>query len=434
MADREPGRSFPLYYGWINVAMAAIAMTATLPGRTHGLSLIEAPLTDELSLSDAEFGLINLVSSLAGALFCLPVGWLIDRYGVRSVGTIVTLLLAVCVWQLSRVTDALSLLFVLTWIRGLGQSALSIISIAMIGKWFRGRLGVAMGVFTVLLTFGFIGTILGFGGAVPLWGWRRTWQVLALSLLGCTPILWLFTGDTPERSGVEPDPLPSLSTNDVPCDYSLQDAVQTPAFWILCLGTSAFNLVWSSITLFNEKILGELGFAASTAVEMMAFLTGAGLLANLIGGRLATRERSMRLLAVGLSVLAGALFLFPQIRNAGALRLYGSAMGIVGGIVTVVHFAAWAQFYGREQLGRIQGAVQIMSVLASAFGPLLMAWSAAATGSRLTIFPVFAVGILLLAVATWCVPLPPALQDRSRNEDLEVSVPAPVSSSMALPE
>ena len=35
---------FHFYYGWIHVVMAAWAMVATLPGRTHGLGLITKPL------------------------------------------------------------------------------------------------------------------------------------------------------------------------------------------------------------------------------------------------------------------------------------------------------------------------------------------------------------------------------------------------------
>jgi hypothetical protein len=38
------------YWGWINVVVAAFAMTATLPGRTHGLGLITEPLTHDPTL------------------------------------------------------------------------------------------------------------------------------------------------------------------------------------------------------------------------------------------------------------------------------------------------------------------------------------------------------------------------------------------------
>ena len=64
-------------------------------------------------------------------------------------------------------TEAISTALVL--VRGLGQGALSLVSLAMVGKWFTRRLGVAMGVFTVLLTFGIIGGYLGLKEAVGLY-------------------------------------------------------------------------------------------------------------------------------------------------------------------------------------------------------------------------------------------------------------------------
>ena len=51
------------------------------------------------------------------------------------------------------------------------------------------------------------------------------------------------------------------------------------------------------------------------------------------------------------------------------------AMGIGGGFVMVVFFSFWGRAYGPAQLGRIQGAAQAMTVLASAVGPLLLALS-----------------------------------------------------------
>src|SRR5262249_42205401 len=43
-------RSLPFYYGWINVVLASVAMTATLPGRSHGLGLVTEPLVSDLNL------------------------------------------------------------------------------------------------------------------------------------------------------------------------------------------------------------------------------------------------------------------------------------------------------------------------------------------------------------------------------------------------
>src|SRR5262249_1734556 len=49
------------YYGWINLLLAALAMTSTLPGRTHGLGLITKDLTTDpqLNIGEALFGDLN---------------------------------------------------------------------------------------------------------------------------------------------------------------------------------------------------------------------------------------------------------------------------------------------------------------------------------------------------------------------------------------
>ena len=37
-----------LYYGWVVVGVAALAMVGTLPGRTQGLGLVTEPLMRDL--------------------------------------------------------------------------------------------------------------------------------------------------------------------------------------------------------------------------------------------------------------------------------------------------------------------------------------------------------------------------------------------------
>src|SRR5262249_22894059 len=133
---------------WAAVGVAALAMVATLPGRTHGLGLVTEPLLRDLGLAtDAgrvRFAAVNLWATLLRALFCLPAGRLIDRLGPRAALTGTLLALGGVVVLMSRlpggghleaagwVLAGLFLLVLLT--RGLGQSALSVVSLAVVGK------------------------------------------------------------------------------------------------------------------------------------------------------------------------------------------------------------------------------------------------------------------------------------------------------------
>src|ERR1700694_3950640 len=91
-----PARS-GLYYGWTNVALAALAMVGTLPGRTQGLGLITEPLLAGLHIDRVSYAAINLWATLIGSLFCLPCGRLVDRLGSRVVLTAVVAALAATV-------------------------------------------------------------------------------------------------------------------------------------------------------------------------------------------------------------------------------------------------------------------------------------------------------------------------------------------------
>ncbi len=82
------------------------------------------------------------------------------------------------------------------------------------------------------------------------------------------------------------------------------------------------------------------------------------------------------------------------------------AMGLGGGLVMVLFFSVWPRVFGRRNLGRIQGAAQALTVVASAVGPLLLAWCIEWTGSYAAMFYLLAAVIAVTGVAALLTPLP----------------------------
>jgi cyanate permease len=113
-----------------------------------------------------------------------------------------------------------------------------------------------------------------------------------------------------------------------------------------------------------------------------------------------------RLLALSLFILTIGLAALPHVTALAHVMLWAAAMGVGGGIVMVLFFSIWPRVYGRRHLGRIQGSAQALTVLASALGPLLLAWCVAWTGSYQGMFRILAVAIAGLAIAALRVPLP----------------------------
>jgi hypothetical protein len=171
----------PFYYGWVNLTVAALAMVATLPGRTYGLGMITERLLDDPQIGRVPYASLNLWATLLGALFCWPCGSLLDRFGTRALLTGVVLAFATVVLLMSCLShgvvvsltqtlagsllhlpiDPAMVVFVLlggtlTLTRGFGQSALSVVSLAIVGKWFVRRLSLAMGCYSVLVAVGLL--------------------------------------------------------------------------------------------------------------------------------------------------------------------------------------------------------------------------------------------------------------------------------------
>ena len=388
---------------WINVLIAALIMVATLPGRTQGLGLITEPLLRDLNVDRVSYAHINLWATLLGAIVCLPAGRIFDRLGLRIATTLITGMLSLVVWRMSGLAGGIAALFFLVFAtRALGQSALSVASITVVGKAFDRSVGFAMGVYSVLLSIFFAGAFTYVGGVVRNAGWREAWSQIAMALaLFVAPAVLVFIR---EPGGA----LPSKDKQDIAEDegLSLRDALGTSAFWVFGCATSLYGLVASGLGLFNEAVLAERGFNQATYHQFLAGTAIIALIGQLCCGLMSLRWSMQRLVAGALFAYAIALAAFPFLKTLPQLWVFAALMGFSGGMITVIFFAIWRRAYGSAHLGRIQGAAQMLTVLASAIGPLLFAKSVELTGSYMPVLIALAPAVALLGVAALRTHLP----------------------------
>lgn len=400
--------ALPFYYGWVNVVVAALAMVGTLPGRTQGLGLITESLLIDLSIDRIHFARINLWATLIGALFCIGVGRLIDHFGSRVILTSVSFALGIVVLLMSGTSSVLALALLITLTRGLGQSALSVVSITMVGQWFVRRINLAMAVYTIVLSIGFMLAFPLVGAIVLNGGWRLSWWIVGLCLVfGLTPLSLFLVRRSPESCDLQtPELVPLNSDVATGESFTLKQALTTSAFWVVGVSSAVYGLVASGIALFNESILAERGFDASTYHRSLVIVALTSLLGNFLGGWLTTRWTMNRLLAVAMTLLAGSLLALPHVSTQTHVAIYAVVMGLAGGFVIVIFFSYWSSVYGRGHLGKIQGAAQAMTVVASAVGPLLLAECVSRTGSYASMFYVLTVVVILLALLAWFIKTP----------------------------
>ena len=396
-------------------------MVGSLPGRTQGLGLVTEPLIADLGIDRVAYATLNFWATLIGSAGALGVGWAIDRLGSRVVLTTVLVALGAVVCFMSAAQTYASIALWITLTRALGQGALSVVSLAIVGHWFVRRIDTAMAVYSVAISVGFMAAFPFVGHAVQVWGWRSAWFVVGVTIAAIlAPLALLVVRRSPESIGMAPDGATRLESEATRhrgdgrrgepefAGYTWTAALAMPSFWVFAVGTALYGLVASGIGLFNESILAQRGFGPEIYYQTLAVTALTALVGNFFGGWLSSRVQLGRLMAVSLFILSGGLLALPVVSTFTHVVLWATAMGLGGGLVMVLFFSVWGRLFGRRHLGRIQGAAQALTVVASAIGPLLLAWCLEWTNSYAAIFETLAAAIAVVAIAALVVSLPDA--------------------------
>jgi cyanate permease len=288
--------------------------------------------------------------------------------------------------------------------RGLGQSALSVVSLALIGRSAGKRSGLAMGVYAFATTAGFLTAFVILGAIVKQHRdeWRLPWAGIGLAVL----VFGLIGGLLVRNRYLAADPAHASTAEPAEASRTLAQALRSPVFWTFSVVTSFYGMVVAGTSLFNESILAERGFDKTVFVNVTQLGIPIALTANLLVGWLATRWPLSRLMALATGLLAAALITFPWVSTEAEVYLYAATLAAAGGAITVCFFSVYRQAFGPARLGSIQGVAQMLTVLFSAAGPLIFASTQARLGSYSPLFPVLAAISLCLALTTWIVGTP----------------------------
>ena len=397
-----------LRYGWGPIFVGAMAMAATYPGRTHGLGMVTEKLLVDLNLNTPEgrvfFASLNFWGTLIGAFFCLPVGWLFDRFDRRLVLVANLVLLGVSVLWMSTVHSWQAIFASLILTRGFGQSALSVVSLTIVAKSFDGRrIGMAMAWYAILSLPFHLVLIKGAGWALTdgRYDWRTVWGAIGWSLMA----LSLFAVFLAPPKVISEQQVESNARG-----HTLLEALTTPAFWVFSLTISLWGMIYAGVALFNVDIFKERGFDEKLYFNVLSLVTVVALVSKLFFGWLVNYVPLNRLLAACLLMTAFSLVGLPLATQPWHAYAYGLGIGIASGAVALLFFATWGKLYGQKELGRIQGVAQMLTVFASASGPLLFSYSKQVTSTYTWIFQLLACLVLLMAVTALFTPLPQPLK------------------------
>lgn len=347
-------------------------------------AVIAPDLVGELRLGAAELGLLTSAYFLTFALFQIPLGVLLDRFGARRVqaAMIATAALGALVFALGR---DLTMLAVGRGLIGLGFAGGLMSAYKQIADWFpKHRLPLLNGLF---LGFGSLGAVIATApaqAAVDLAGWRgmMAWGA-GLTLLASLSLLLA----VPERPAAAAPP-PSLV-------QQLRDLFQViyrdPLFWRLAPMTmlgfasgSAIQTLWAGPWLRDVA-----GFDRPEVAQQLMIMALALALGSMFGGVIADAVRRFGIGVTAVAATASLIFMAAQLgivlQWVAASAVLWAVFGATFNVVTM-NYARLSQHFPPAYAGRVNTGLNVLATgsafaLQYAIGGVIGLWPRAADGS-----------------------------------------------------
>lgn len=402
-------RRCPFYYGWVIVACAMCASLARQGAAVATLSVFITPMTAEFGWSRA--GLSGAVSlgGVLGALIAPILGAAVDRRGARAMLTLSAIVVATTALALSETRSLLWFYVAFSVGRMMFAGPFDIGISSSVANWFVHRRAQAMSYVSVSTGISLALMPVMAQLAIDARGWRSGWLAIAIVVLmvGAIPNA-LFMFRRPEDVGLQPDGgnphgdhLSHSGGTVVEVEYSVREALRTPALWLLMAYTALVFPVQAGVSLHQAPHLVQQGISPTVAASIVGTFSLTAAVSGLGFGYLGARRpvrHGLALAAVLIASGAGAMY---GVSNAPWGYLCAALFGAgIGGLLTLLP-VAFAEYFGRRHFGAIRGVALPVQVVGQAAGPLIAGLLHDATGSYHVALLTFALLSTIAAVVAW---------------------------------
>ncbi len=341
-------------------------------GALYAWSVFVAPLEKEFGWKRADVSMVFTIAVFVFGLSFILAGRLQDKKGPFWISVIGGVLVSVGFFACAYVNSLNAFFFWFGVMGGIGNGFGYATPIPVMAKWFPDRRGLAVG----LAVAGYGGGSAIFGPLaanwlLPMYGWRTTFQVLAVIFLVMTLIGAFLLKNPP--TGYKPAgwaPAPAAKAAATAYDFAPGEAIRTSAMWFMwvayALGTSAGLMVISQLIPFAKSQ----GIGAEWAFVL--FIVGA--LGNASGRILSGwmsdglgRLNVLRLM-IGISAVAMPLLYFVG-ANIPLLLLMIFAVYWCYGTQLSVNASTTSDFWGTKNAGINYGILFTAWGVAGIIGP-----------------------------------------------------------------
>jgi MFS family permease len=389
-----------IFYGWWVVAAFSVT-TFISTGIRHAVGPFLKPIVEDLGLDRASFSAVIALSLLLYGVFMPLAGMALDRFSVRVVTAVGTVVLVASLVLTALVSNFWEFAIVYGVLVPLGLAGTGpVIASGVVARWFSRRRGTALSVLGSASMTGMSLLVPAVTWLILTTGWRTTYMIIAGGVLVLVlPLCLWIVRDSPESVGLTPDGAPlKPGTAAAPVErVSAGEALQTLAFWQLAGSFFTCGFSMSLLSAHGIPMLTDHGYSPMFASWALGVLGGSSIGFTVMLGALGDRFGRRPVLS---AIYAGRILIFAGfflIRDNPAAIL---AVAVLGGITMAgtgsMTSALTADIYGRFSVSSVFGLIFLVHQTGSALGSWLAGALFESTGGY---GAAYALACLFLAVA-----------------------------------
>jgi len=392
------------FYGYVVVALAFLILVI-MGGTMYTFGVFFKPLADGFGWTSAAIsGAFSLQMVLHG-LFYIVTGKLNDRFGPRVVVSGCSLLLGVGYLLMSQISDIWQLYLFYGVIIAIGMSGAFVPLGSTVARWFVKRKGVMIGIAVAGISAGTMIMPPVASWLISNYGWRTSYAVIGLTVLVLVISAAQFLRRDPTQMRLLPygqSEVQGEGSNLEVLGVSLQGAMHTRQFWLLCVAFLSFGVFQTAIMVHIVPHAIELGISATAAANIFAAIGGLGIVGRIVMGGTSDRIGCRAALVICFVLLTATLAWLLVAKELWMLHLFAAVFGFGYGGMSALIPPTVAEVFGLRSHGVILGVITFLATAGCAIGAVMAGSVFDITGSYQVAFLICValsiIGIILSAL------------------------------------
>ena len=429
-----------VFYGWWLVGLSSIMLTLMSLTVFQGLGTMLVALERQFMWSRTALSGAFSLARIEGAVLGPIEGVLIDRIGTRRMVMIGYTIMGVGFIWLSQIESLgdLRLIASFTPFDSLDESLIQfylayvfitlgsglggwLALIALVNNWFSRRRSFAMATAMSGIHLGGL-LVTPFALAIDTYGFESTALGIGIVLLAIVGPATKAIRNHPEDMGLHPDgdtqgaqaeSTGSASSEPIADDepeFTVMQALKTPAFWMLTIAQVASSVAIVTLALHLVPKLTDTGMSLTAAASVHTTYTIIALPAQFISGYYADRLPKTLMIAFFMFVQGAGILIIALFDGFIMAYMFAVLYGIGFGGRSPLTTAIRGEYFGRKAFATIMGISQFPMNIAMIFAPLFAGYMFDTTGTYIVPFTIFAGltfagGVLMLFVRRPKAPL-----------------------------